>query len=282
MIVYNGYPLSVIVAVSIHGLLLATLLYMQSIDRVEALDLIQPTVIKALTVEENPQLRNQQIQERQRLERIEQQNIAQAQQQQEEQRQREAQAQAEAEAEAEAEARRQREAEALRQRQQEESRQEELAQAERERQQREAEEQRRRELAEAEARQQQEQRRLQEIDDERRAQAEAQAAEVARTDREMVQSATGIIQQYLQQSWSRPPSARNGMRVEIRLQMLPTGEVIDVSITYSSGDAAFDRAAEQAVYRAAPFRELQNLPARVFNQNFRTLTITFQPEDLLN
>jgi hypothetical protein len=36
------------------------------------------------------------------------------------------------------------------------------------------------------------------------------------------------------------------------------------------------------VYRAAPFSELTALPIRVFNQNFRTLSLIFQPEDLLN
>ena len=105
---------------------------------------------------------------------------------------------------------------------------------------------------------------------------------MARTEFELVQSATGLIQQVVQENWSRPPSARNGMRVLIKMSMLPTGEVIDVSITETSGDAAFDRAAETAVYRAAPFIELSVLPINIFNDNFRSLTLIFQPEDLLN
>lgn len=99
MIVYNGYPFSIIVAVTIHGLLLLALLYFQGVDRVEALDFIQPTVIKALTVEENPQLRNEQVQERQRLERIEQQRITrEREQQQAQEQQQEAEEQARLEA----------------------------------------------------------------------------------------------------------------------------------------------------------------------------------------
>ena len=72
------------------------------------------------------------------------------------------------------------------------------------------------------------------------------------------------------------------MRAIIQIKMLPTGELLDVAITQSSGDPAFDRSAENAVYRAAPFSELTALPIRVFTQNFRTLSLIFQPEDLLN
>jgi len=108
------------------------------------------------------------------------------------------------------------------------------------------------------------------------------AAEAARTEFELVQSATALIQQALQQVWNRPPSARNGMRVILRIRMLPTGELLEASITQSSGDAAFDRSAENAVYSASPFTELQNLPISVFNENFRTLSLIFEPEDLLN
>ena len=108
------------------------------------------------------------------------------------------------------------------------------------------------------------------------------AADAARTEFELVQSATAIIQQAVQQVWNRPPSARNGMRAILQIQMLPTGELLDVRITQTSGDAAFDRASENAVYSAAPFTELRDLPINIFNANFRTLSLIFQPEDLLN
>ena len=153
--------------------------------------------------------------------------------------------------------------------------------AEREEQERlEAESQRRRQqeiAAEQERSRQQEaqRRRQQEL-------AEASAAEAARTEFELVQSATALIQQAVQETWSRPPSARNGMRAVLQIRMLPTGEVLDAVITQSSGDPAFDRSAENALYRAAPFRELQSLPINVFNANFRSLSLIFEPEDLLN
>lgn len=264
----NGYPLSAAAAVLLHLLALGFLLYWNSGSDSSELELVQPTVIKALFIDENPQTRE-------RLER----QLDQRRQQQEAQRQRELEAQRQREAEAEAEAERQRQLEqqrlldeAERQRLLEAERQ---RQAERERAAREQEEQRQRELAE-----QQRQRELDAAERARR-QEEAQAA-AARTEFEVVQSGVALIQQFVQEVWSRPPSARNGMRAVLRINLLPTGEVTDVAIIESSGDAAFDRSAENAVYRAQPFREMEQMPTRIFNANFRTLSLIFQPEDLLN
>ena len=272
LVIYNGYPLSIAVALVIHIMIFLTLLYLQSASEAQSLELVQPTVIKALFIDENPQLRNQQLREQRRVEQVEQQR-RQEQQRQEAEREREVQQQREAEQQRLA-----REQAALREREELERLRE---RAEREEQERlEAESQRRRQqeiAAEQERSRQQEaqRRRQQEL-------AEASAAEAARTEFELVQSATALIQQAVQETWSRPPSARNGMRAVLQIRMLPTGEVLDAVITQSSGDPAFDRSAENALYRAAPFRELQSLPINVFNANFRSLSLIFEPEDLLN
>ncbi len=65
--ILNGYPLAVVVAISLHILLLGGLVYLQSNSQSQALELIQPTVIKALLIEENPQVANQRAQENRRL-----------------------------------------------------------------------------------------------------------------------------------------------------------------------------------------------------------------------
>lgn len=273
LVIYNGYPLSIVIALVIHIMIFLTLLYLQSASEAQSLELVQPTVIKALFIDENPQLRNQQLREQRRVEQVEQQRRQEQQRQEAERLEREAQQQREAEQQRLA-----REQAALREREELERLRE---RAEREEQERlEAESQRRRQqeiAAEQERSRQQEaqRRRQQEL-------AEASAAEAARTEFELVQSATALIQQAVQEMWSRPPSARNGMRAVLQIRMLPTGEVLDAVITQSSGDPAFDRSAENALYRAAPFRELQSLPINVFNANFRSLSLIFEPEDLLN
>jgi colicin import membrane protein len=274
VVIYNGYPLSVVVAITFHSVILALLLYLQSGKSPEALELVQPTVVKALLIQENPQVAN----ERKRLERQQQQQRTRerevAQQAAEAERQRQEQADSRAE-----EQRKARELASLRQRQEQERLDADQLVRERE-EQNELEQEQRRQLELAEAQRQQESR-----DRERQRQEEAAnaaAAELASSEFEMVQSGMAIIQQAVQSVWSRPPSARNGMRAILQIRMLPTGELIDAVITESSGDPAFDRSAENAVYSAAPFRELQALPFNVFNENFRSLSLIFQPEDLLN
>ena len=269
LVIYNGYPISIAAAVAFHVMILVLLVWVQSNNRMDSFELVQPTIVKALFIDENPQVRNQQILERQRVERIEQQRILreeeQLQEQEEVERQRQVQEQ------------REREQTVLRDREELERQRAQEAQQERERQERTRVEQQR-ELVEAERLRQEE-----EVERQRQAEEVAViAAEAARTEFELVQSATALIQQALQQVWNRPPSARNGMRAILRIRMLPTGELLEASITQSSGDSAFDRSAENAVYSASPFAELQNLPINVFNTNFRTLTLIFEPEDLLN
>ena len=269
LVIYNGYPISIAAAVAFHVMILVLVVWVQSNNRMDSLELIQPTIVKALFIDENPQVRNQQILERQRVESIEQQRVfreeEQLREQEEVERQRQVQEQ------------REREQTVLRDREELERQRAQEAQRERERQERIRVEQQR-ELVEAERLRQEE-----EVERQRQAEEVAViAAEAARTEFELVQSATALIQQALQQVWNRPPSARNGMRAILRIRMLPTGELLEASITQSSGDSAFDRSAENAVYSASPFAELQNLPINVFNTNFRTLSLIFEPEDLLN
>jgi colicin import membrane protein len=272
VVIYNGYPLSVVVAVTFHSVILALLLYLQSSKSPEALELVQPTVVKALLIQENPQVANERkrLERRQQQQRVQEREVAQQAVDAEQLRKEQADARAE-------EQRVARDLASLRQRQEQEKLDTEQLVRERKEQEEIEEERRRlRELAE-------EQRKI-EVRDRQKQQesADAAAAELATSEFEMVQSGTAIIQQAVQSVWSRPPSARNGMRAILQIRMLPTGELIDALITQSSGDPAFDRSAENAVYSAAPFRELQALPINVFNANFRSLSLIFQPEDLLN
>jgi colicin import membrane protein len=96
-----------------------------------------------------------------------------------------------------------------------------------------------------------------------------------------VQSYEGLIKEAVERKWSRPPSARNGMSCELLIQLIPTGEVVDVQIVKSSGDDAFDRSAVNAVKKAGQFPELQALKGGPdFERNFRRLRLPFIAEDL--
>ena len=100
------------------------------------------------------------------------------------------------------------------------------------------------------------------------------------SDAEVVQSYVALISYTVQNNWSRPPSARNGMEAELVIQLIPTGEVVSVTVARSSGLLAFDRSAVNAVQKADRFPELQQLPSRVFEKSFRQFRLLFKPEDL--
>ena len=276
MTVFNGYPLSVVLAVLLHVSVVGALLYFQQADTA-VIDIVRPPSVKALLVNENPQARNEQVQQRQ----AQQERDQRAERERQEQQRLEA-AQAEQRREqAEREAEEQRVAE-RQQDQDQERRQAEQRQAEQQRvaeeqRQREAEERRQQEVAAEQERQRQEQAQAQAL-----AQQEADSRELAETDAELVMAYSAVIHDLVQQYWSRPPSARNGMVVVLRIRMVPTGDILDVAIVQSSGDFAFDRAAESAVLKVNRFTELQGMDPRLFDRNFRTFLLTFRPQDLLN
>jgi len=70
------------------------------------------------------------------------------------------------------------------------------------------------------------------------------------------------------------------MKVVLMIQLIPNGQVVDVSIASSSGNDSFDRSAVAAVKKAERFPELQQLPAHVFDEHFRRFKMVFNPEDL--
>lgn len=82
-------------------------------------------------------------------------------------------------------------------------------------------------------------------------------------------------------AWSRPPSARNGMVVKLRIRLIRSkGEVVNVQIIESSGDTAFDRSAVRAVEKVGGFPELEEVEYRVFKKYFESFVFEFRPEDL--
>lgn len=173
-----------------------------------------------------------------------------------------------------------REQERLRQQKQEKQR---VAQAKakkaREEKQRRQEAERQRELAQK--RRREEEARVRQFENELAAAIEKEEQRLeAETDEAVAQSYSQLIEQRIVQNWRRPPSARNGMTTILSIQMIPTGEVVNVSIVQGSGDSAFDRSAVHAVKRVERFEELDGMPIALFERYFRQLKFTFRPQDL--
>lgn len=142
--------------------------------------------------------------------------------------------------------------------------------------QRQAEERKRQE----EARQREEQKRKQE--EEARRLAEEQrlrdgqvAAERARREQTEVDRYVRLIQQQVARAWIRPPNW-TGQQCVVRVNLIPGGDVVAVSMVRSCGDAVLDRSVESAVWRAAPL-QVPTADSGLFDR-FRQLEFVFKPE----
>ncbi len=187
----------------------------------------------------------------------------QAQREAEEEARREAEEQAQREAEEQA----RREAEAQAQREAEEQARREAEEQAR----REAEEQARRE-AEEQARREAEEQARREAEEQARREAEAQAARVA----EARGTFDAAIRQRVTRAWERPPGVPDGLSAVVSVRLGPGGAVLTADVVQSSGDAAFDRSAERAVFRADPL-PMPDDPVLAAPYR-RGIELTFRPE----
>lgn len=94
----------------------------------------------------------------------------------------------------------------------------------------------------------------------------------------------GRIGQQIQRAWSRPMEIRvmdlRDRETVVRINLLPTGEMQgEPVIVSSSGIPSLDQSALRALQRIRRFEVPDDMQA--FNQNFRSFTITFKPEDLM-
>nr|VFK37863.1 MAG: colicin import membrane protein [Candidatus Kentron sp. TC]VFK41691.1 MAG: colicin import membrane protein [Candidatus Kentron sp. TC] len=82
------------------------------------------------------------------------------------------------------------------------------------------------------------------------------------------------IKSTVKRNWIRIVGATKGLKCKLKVAQIPTGEVIEVSVIESSGNAAFDRSAVAAVFKSSPL-PLPKDPS-VFDRN---IVLTFNPED---
>ena len=99
-------------------------------------------------------------------------------------------------------------------------------------------------------------------------------------DANLVAQYSAMISQQMHQRWKLPPSARRNMVALVKIRMVPTGDLVTVTIAQSSGNEAFDQSAILAVQKAGRFAFMKNFPGRLFEAHFREFTFRFSPEDL--
>ena len=79
-------------------------------------------------------------------------------------------------------------------------------------------------------------------------------------------------------NWKQPSSAKKGMSAEILITLVPTGEIVQVKLTKTSGNQAFDSSALNAIQKVSKFEGL-DMGRRLFDNNFRKFTLVFNPEN---
>ena len=174
-----------------------------------------------------------------------------------------------------------READAKKQRELKLKREKEKKKAEAEKKRKEAEQKKKAEQERLEAqrkKQRERERREKEAFD--KALAEERALLLEESYQVEAESFMSAISRRIEGNWSRPPSARNGMKCELLIRLVPTGRVVTVEVVQSSGNVAFDRSAVQAVKKVEQFPEIKEMSPEVFERFYRELKLVFNPQDL--
>lgn len=85
-----------------------------------------------------------------------------------------------------------------------------------------------------------------------------------------------LIRQKVSRNWARPPGAQTGLQCTVRVRLVPSGDVLQVTVVKTSGDERFDRSVENAVYKASPLPLPED---RDLFEYFREIEFIFNPED---
>jgi len=89
-----------------------------------------------------------------------------------------------------------------------------------------------------------------------------------------VASFSDKIRQKVERNWRPPPGNIAGLACDVRVRLIPGGDVVDARVIKSSGNTVFDRSVELATRKASPL-PLPRDPSMF--KYFRTLEFNFRP-----
>ena len=110
-----------------------------------------------------------------------------------------------------------------------------------------------------------------------KAQAEQQAAaeKEAKAQDDLIKKYTKRIYEAIKREWSIPPQSAE-LSAQVRIVLLPDGEVRSILFLKRSGNSAFDASIEAAIEKASPLPVPTD--AELFRQ-FRSVNLTFSSKD---
>ena len=86
-----------------------------------------------------------------------------------------------------------------------------------------------------------------------------------------------IIKKQVMENWKRPKNNDLDLKTEIKIGLVPTGEILSVTLLKGSGNKAFDESAMMAISKVKSFEGL-NMKMRLFDKHFREFILVFSPE----
>ncbi|MDZ7654393.1 MAG: cell envelope integrity protein TolA [Sulfurimicrobium sp.] len=104
----------------------------------------------------------------------------------------------------------------------------------------------------------------------------ARKAELAAAGQRLVDDYRGRIQAKIKRFIILPPELAGNPQAEFDVTLMPTGDVLHLKLTKSSGSSAYDSAVERAVYKAQPL-PLPPDPGQF--GKFRELHLKFKPRE---
>ena len=87
---------------------------------------------------------------------------------------------------------------------------------------------------------------------------------------------SSIIKQQVMSQWKRPNVINDDLTTEIKITLVPTGEIINSKIIKGSGIKSFDDSALTAIARVGSFEDLQ-MSSNLFEKHFRQFILVFNP-----
>ena len=87
-----------------------------------------------------------------------------------------------------------------------------------------------------------------------------------------------IIIKSIQSAWRKPINIQDGLICDLSLSINKNGRITNVNLIRSSGNLRFDNSALKAIQRVETFSFFKDIPYSLYNSNFKSLVITFNPK----
>lgn len=86
----------------------------------------------------------------------------------------------------------------------------------------------------------------------RQQQIEAQRKAALKAKQDEISKYMNAIENKIYQNWVAPPDVKKGLVCELQVTLIPTGDVVNIEVSKSSGDPVYDQSVIAAVKRASP------------------------------